>query len=69
MRGERRAVKAICPANKGDAAGDRADDDRWDRSRTAVIGGKACGDASEEWKRLDRQGEQQPAEVREADKS
>jgi len=35
------------PNNEGDAAGDRADDDRCDRSRTAVIGGKPCGDASE----------------------
>jgi hypothetical protein len=35
------------PGNKGDATGDRADDDRRDRSRTAVIGGKPCAGASE----------------------
>jgi hypothetical protein len=35
------------PNNEGDAAGDRADDDRYDRSRTSVKGGKPCGDASE----------------------
>src|SRR6516162_1777322 len=45
MRGEHSVVKAICP--EGEATGDRADDDRCDRSRTAVIGGKACAGASE----------------------
>src|SRR5262249_26000675 len=79
MRAQAVAATMIAPAtatvsrqpsaDMPDAAGDRTDDDRCDRSRTAVIGGKPCGDASEEWKRIDRQGEQQPAEICEADKS
>jgi hypothetical protein len=31
---------------EGDAAGDCADDDRYDRTRTGVIGGKSCCHAS-----------------------
>ena len=46
---ERRAQRreGDLPGNKGDAAGDRADDDRCDRPPTAVIGGKPCAGASE----------------------
>jgi hypothetical protein len=44
-RAERR--RGDLRGNKGDAAGDRADDDRRNRPRTAVIRGEPCGDTVE----------------------
>ena len=35
----------------------------------AMIGGKPSSDGSEQWKRIGCQGEQQPAQIYEADKS
>src|SRR5262245_6674485 len=44
---------------EGDAARDCADDDRSDRTRTGVIGGKSRCDAGEERKCINCNGEQQ----------